>query len=215
MREPWPEGWASLGPVVAPDAVDALVDYADAVVDTAVRRANYRSRAQATKLVQKWPLPYGPTCPFATLLQRPDVWRALAARVDGPARLIAFNLVIKPPRHSLSVTWHRDGDVWASAELRGVTLWLPLDDIDADSGGVRYMPGTHLGGTTPDLDATEVLIPTPQAGEALIHDAALWHMTGANHTDRWRRALVVALAPADSPPRRESAWNEKKYPVIG
>src|SRR5262249_30643542 len=79
------------------------------------------------------------------------------------------------------------------------TLWM-LDDVTADNGALRVVPGSHRAGRLPaealaDPSAAhpDQIVLTGRAGDVLVLDAHLWHGGLANPTDRPR--------PAPPPPR--------------
>jgi hypothetical protein len=205
------DGWESLGVVASGDALSTLTGAADAGLDGAVRRARYPSREAAARVVYKWPLPVAG--PFLPWIAR-TLGAALAVRTGADLmRCVGLALVVKAPRQTFVAAWHRDVDVWPTRERRGLTLWLGLDDVDAECGGLRYLPGSHLGGDVPNIEGDPAM-PRTTAGEALVHHAALWHTTGPNRTERWRRAVVASIVPADSA-RASGEWDPRREPVFG
>jgi ectoine hydroxylase-related dioxygenase (phytanoyl-CoA dioxygenase family) len=145
---------------------------------------------------------------------------AIARELLGVASITLFqdNLIWKPPGTTECVAWHQDYAYWPLGAPRGVTLWIPLDDADAESGCLRYIPGTHrLGerratdfvagtnqpqhGELPPLDAHQregdaVSVPLP-AGAALAHDPLVWHMSPGNRSARHRRAWSLSWIHAE------------------
>ncbi len=76
--------------------------------------------------------------------------------------------------------------------LTANSLWL-LDDFTPENGGTRVVPGSHRRRRNPPADYTsepgEIRISAP-AGSVLVINGALWHSSGANHTDRERVCLI-------------------------
>lgn len=54
----------------------------------------------------------------------------------------------KPPKGGGATTWHQDSTLdWERWDEAWVcTAWLPLDDVDAESGAMWMVPGSHLWG---------------------------------------------------------------------
>jgi phytanoyl-CoA hydroxylase len=122
-----------------------------------------------------------------------------------PKNLQYFN---KPPGVGLPTPPHQDGYYFMLDPCEAVTMWLALDDVDAENGCVRYVPGSHGRGlrkhsrtqtlgfsqgivgypSTEDADL-EVAVPA-KSGDLLIHDALTIHRADGNHSaTRSRRAL--------------------------
>lgn len=139
---------------------------------------------------------------------------AAASALIGSADVVLFqdNLVWKSPG-SRRIEWHQDFSYWPLDSPTGVTFWLALDDADAENGCLRYIPGTHhLGERQPadfitgtgqparpglpplnwaDREENAVDV-SAAAGELLVHDPLVWHMSGANESTRHRRALTFS-----------------------
>lgn len=123
-----------------------------------------------------------------------------------PVNMQYFN---KPPKIGQPTPAHQDGYYFHLTPCEAVTGWLALDDVDEETGCVRYVPGSHKGadfrphgqtgvlgfsqgitdyGTPEDL-AAEKAFPGP-AGTFLMHHAKTIHLAGGNSSlSRTRRAL--------------------------
>src|SRR5690606_31749019 len=117
-------------------------------------------------------------------------------------RLFYDQIFIKDPERSHATPWHQDAPYWP-IEGEALTVWLALDAIDRESGGVRYIAGSHRWGVVyrptsrqqqdawaqldyppmPDFDAqppTDLREWTVEPGDALIHHALTIHASGSN-----------------------------------
>jgi phytanoyl-CoA hydroxylase len=123
-----------------------------------------------------------------------------------PVNMQYFN---KPPKVGQPTPPHQDGYYFHLSPCEAVTGWLALEDVDDETGCIRYVRGSHkqsqfrphgqtgvLGfsqgitdyGTADDVTA-EVAFPGA-AGTFLMHHAKTIHMAGANKSaKRTRRAL--------------------------
>lgn len=140
----------------------------------------------------------------------------LAEALVGPGIVLFSSCwVVKPPRTGRPASWHQDGGTWPLEPLEAVTLWVALDDADADNGALRVLPGSHHAGLLPhhrdDARLTTELfnVSLPEgtvdeqgavdvdlkAGDVSAHHPALIHGSGPNRSDRPRRALVVRYHP--------------------
>jgi hypothetical protein len=153
--------------------------------------------------------------------------RALAAQLLGvaPEHLEGWgHMIRKPPHGSDHVHWHQDEGYWDTAfDYTAVACWMPLDAATAESGCMRFVPGSHLGdvrrhhflnedptGTSLVVDDVEekraVLAPIPVGGASFHHCRTL-HASGPNMTDHVRRAHICEwqlppvrrARPADRP----------------
>lgn len=78
-----------------------------------------------------------------------------------------------------------------------------LDDVRADNGPPRLVPGTHRGGSIPPKNLTdprarhrdEVCITGP-AGDVLVFSSHLWHSGTANTSGRPRRVITLTYQRA-------------------
>lgn len=134
------------------------------------------------------------------------------AQVLGTTRLRFWHDQVfwKPPRHPGVVPWHQDYSYWTRTGPPGHgTMFVALDDMGPENGGLEYVPGTHRWGLLPrqdfggDLAALEAALtpaqrdafrPEPvrlRAGQAAMHHPHLVHGSRGNPTDRPRRAVVL------------------------
>lgn len=80
---------------------------------------------------------------------------------------------------------------WTPEPMVANIAWM-LDDFTDENGGTRLVPGSHLQ-PRPDAAAprqADTIAAEGPAGAILCFDGRLWHGTGANRTDRPRRALL-------------------------
>ena len=133
------------------------------------------------------------------------------ARAALGARPVLFQdlLVSKPPGTQEAVQWHQDYSYWPLASPRGLTMWVALDDADVGNGCLHYLRGSHRGGerqpadfvkgaTQPRRDdlpplhiAGEIAALEARAGDLLIHDPLVLHMSPPNISARPRRAWSI------------------------
>lgn len=134
---------------------------------------------------------------------------AIAAELIGCERVRVFHdhLIVKPPHGGSTIPWHRDLPNWPVGEPRGVSCWLALDDVPAESGAMRFMPGAHKAPITPSIDflneakdwgerASEAVAVPVCAGDAVFHHCLSWHTSPPNRTAAWRRAYITIYIDA-------------------
>lgn len=168
---------------------------------------------------------------FHDLVFQPSITQPLA-RLLGVDRLRFWHDQVfwKPPRHPGVVPWHQDYSYWTrTAPACHITLFLALDDMDEHNGALQYVPGSQRLGLLPRVafgGARDQLLPhlpphcrietaqtmTLRAGQAAVHHSHTVHGSGANRSDRPRRAIVlnymgphVRVADASAPLLRNTA----------
>jgi phytanoyl-CoA hydroxylase len=114
----------------------------------------------------------------------------------------------KPPKIGKATPPHQDGYYFMLKPMSAVTMWLALEDVDAENGWVSYVKGSHklgmrhhaftdtLGfsqgiadfGTPADLEK-EVFF-TTKPGDLLVHHALTIHRASPNTSEhRTRKAM--------------------------
>ena len=153
---------------------------------------------------------------FHDLLFLPEI-TVPCAQLLGVDRLRFFHdqVFYKPARHGGVVPWHQDYSYWTrTGPPCHITINIMLDGAAAENGGLQFVPGSHRWKLRPPVDfggPMDVLFedrsddarlrPTPvlpelRPGEASIHHSHTVHGSGANRTDRPRRAVVLNFMSA-------------------
>ncbi len=128
--------------------------------------------------------------------------------LDGPVVSRNVQYFNKPPGTSKATPAHQDGHYFMLTPCDAVTMWLALDDVDEQSGCVRYTRGSHLGGMREhgrtDIlgfsrgitdyptshDTTHEVACPASAGDLLAHHGMTIHRADANQAiGCQRRAL--------------------------
>jgi ectoine hydroxylase-related dioxygenase (phytanoyl-CoA dioxygenase family) len=160
---------------------------------------------------------------FACSMALGKVVAELAGWEDG-ARLAQDQVWAKPPG-APPLVFHRDAPYFMFEPACVVTVWLALDDMDAELGPLEYVRGSHKWGhgrvgtanqffqndffqsngllesaaakegIVKDLDI--VSMAGLRAGGLSIHDGLTWHGSGRNQSrKRPRRGLGLHFVPA-------------------
>ena len=131
-------------------------------------------------------------------------------------RVLEDNALTKDAQSGGELRWHQDYSYWPLGQPNAVTIWIALDDVTEANGAVRMAAGSQLLGerlptvfgtgasyfadrrptavrpiTDPAEAGLDVEVLELAAGEATMHHALTWHASGANSTDRPRRAAVA------------------------
>ncbi len=130
----------------------------------------------------------------------------LCADLVGPdVRLYWDQAVYKKPHTSSPFPWHQDNGYAYAEPQQYLTCWIALTDVDEDNGCPWVVPGLHKSGTLAH-HATDVglvcleqppnAVPVPAGrGSIVVFSSLTPHCTGANVTDRVRKAYIVQYAP--------------------
>jgi phytanoyl-CoA hydroxylase len=110
----------------------------------------------------------------------------------------------KPPAKSSPTYWHQDEGYWGRNLFdKGITCWIPLHDVDARNGCMHFIDRGHLDGVlthrlvegvqsdllTCDVDEARTVVCPIMRGSVTFHHSKTPHMTNANTSRRWRRAI--------------------------
>jgi len=120
----------------------------------------------------------------------------------------------KPPRDGAITYWHQDEGYWGrNLDERGITCWMPLHDVDERNGCMHFIDGGHRDGILPHAQPSHVqsdllycepdlarTVPCPiRVGSVTFHHGKMPHMTPANVSDAWRRAISTHMRVSGSP----------------
>lgn len=129
----------------------------------------------------------------------------------------------KPPGVGKPTPAHQDGYYFMLDSNEAITMWLAVEDIDEETGCVRYIKGSHADGLRPHgqtetlgfsqglLDfgprdsEREIAFPA-KPGDLLVHHALTIHRADANRsTTRSRKALgfVYFSSAANESPEKQ------------
>jgi hypothetical protein len=124
-------------------------------------------------------------------------------------------LFFKPPRHGSPKAYHQDNAYFLMhPDDHVVTAWIALDDVDEENGCLRYIDESHLGPILPSVEVPGVphdLTPDPslydikkeslarvKKGGVVFHHSKALHMSGPNHSPRWRRGYATHWCSAET-----------------
>jgi len=144
-----------------------------------------------------------------------SVCTSVARQLHGRfARLTYDHAIYKPPLNEAATPWHQDAAYAQPGEL-SVGIWVPLQDVPAESGCMRFVPGSHRSGladhsqlaseSNPSLLGAEVdesaAVACPvRAGGLVVHNVMTLHSTGPNLGASTRRVWVLNFGSQPLPP---------------
>ncbi|GAB3328117.1 phytanoyl-CoA dioxygenase family protein [Larkinella ripae] len=143
-----------------------------------------------------------------------------------PKTLEYFN---KPPRIGKPTPPHQDNYYFMLKPAEAVTMWLALEDVDAENGCVRYVTGSHQHGVRPhgrtqtlgfsqgitdfgtDDDQAQAIAFPARPGDLLIHHSMTIHWAEANRSERTRKAigLIYWARSAEEDTEAKAAYQQK------
>ena len=149
------------------------------------------------------------------------VWKNIAEQ-DYRKWLVAFGSALmdlkmefwydqflgKPPGKSVPTYWHQDEGYWGrNLDERGMTGWIPLQDVDAVNGCMHFIDAGHKLGVLPhhgvagvqsdlltcEVDERHTVVCPIKRGDVTFHHSKTPHMTNANTGPSWRKAVTNHL----------------------
>jgi predicted dehydrogenase len=151
-------------------------------------------------------------CTHPSIVQR-------VAQVMGRSEFSLFKtrFVVKLPRTDTDVAWHQDvGDRNGGFSPDGravptLAVWMGIDAISPDNGGLQVIPGSHRGlvgdynkqiksglvdsGALGQAELDRAVPVLLQPGEFIIYHGWLLHGSGANRSAHRRAGLNMRFAP--------------------
>lgn len=172
---------------------------------------------------------------FAPELLETAAWRnaraLLTALLGAEPAGMGSHMILKPAGSPLPTPWHQDEAYWdPSRHHSGISIWIPLQDVDRTSGCMHFIPGSHRGGiirhrsgnNDPRVHGLEidddgvdlsgqVACPLP-AGGCTAHGPRTLHYTSPNQGAVPRRAWIITGGLAGRPRAeiRRFPWLEAK-----
>jgi len=139
------------------------------------------------------------------LMFHPALGAALGALLDAErVRLWHDQALYKEPG-GRETDAHQDHAYWPIAEADTVTAWIPLTEIDEETGCMGYVPGSHLGdlefvdifrkpGSGVELVAKQSIEPVfvpCKPGDVIFHHGRTVHLAHPNRSERMRRVYTA------------------------
>ncbi len=130
-------------------------------------------------------------------------------------KLLYSGFITKVPGKPNQMRLHQDPTFVDETQFQALNVWSPLVDVNADNGALWIIPRSNKffdgfrGQPIRALDFSEIsqevtdkygiMLPM-KAGEVIIYDAALFHYSLANTTDKARIACASLVVPDESVP---------------
>ena len=132
------------------------------------------------------------------------------ATIGDTAYLFYDQYVVKAAEQGIKFSWHQDGGYLGFFHRPYVTVWAAVDDMTLDNGTASVMPFSKIGirtlvehirdpltgdktGYFGDEPGIPAIVP---AGSLVVFSSVTFHRSGANTTEKMRRAYVTQYSPA-------------------
>jgi len=118
--------------------------------------------------------------------------------------------VFRPKGFEGEVGWHQDMPYWTGTNKK-ISLWLSLDKVDAATGAMKMIPGSHhqviqdlekqnevFSLTIPGqyIDSSMAVSAETEIGDVVLFDSQVIHSSGPNETGRDRYTLIFTFQPS-------------------
>jgi ectoine hydroxylase-related dioxygenase (phytanoyl-CoA dioxygenase family) len=131
------------------------------------------------------------------------------ATIGDTAFLFWEQFVAKGREKGSEFGWHQDSGYVDHPHKPYINCWVPLDDVNEDNGTIYILPYPRAGTkekiehkVQPDSndrigyfgdDPGKAII--CEAGSVVVFSSTAFHRSGANNTDKMRRAYAVQFSP--------------------
>lgn len=121
--------------------------------------------------------------------------------------------------------WHQDYPFWPTDRPEGLVLWLALDPVDYQSGGLEIALKSNQTGIGPAIDLyygspqeqskkndipsfqdSCLFAPKCEAGDAVLFHPLAWHRSTTNQTESLRRVWITSWLT------ERVCWSKKNAP---
>lgn len=132
------------------------------------------------------------------------------ATIGDTAYLFWEQFVVKgTDKKGAEFTWHQDSGYVDNEHKYYVNAWIPLDDVNEENGTVALLPYS-LAGTQEKIEHKPVpgtndregyfgsekgVFANCPAGSIVVFSSTTFHRSGANNTDKMRRAWALQYSP--------------------
>ncbi len=153
----------------------------------------------------------------------------LVEPVVGPnIGLWSSAFISKAARTGKATPWHEDSAYWQGrvSDMAGIcTVWLALDEVTAENGGMKVIPGSHANGFSEYeavdsskhifgsqikaelVDEDQAVCLTLQPNECSLHEARIIHGAGPNTSDTRRAGYTMRYFPTTATVNRDHPDN--------
>jgi ectoine hydroxylase-related dioxygenase (phytanoyl-CoA dioxygenase family) len=135
----------------------------------------------------------------------PALGAALGALLDAKRVRLWHDQALYKEAGGRETDAHQDHAYWPIAEPDTITAWIPLTDVDDETGCMGYVPGSHRGdlnfvdifrkpGSGAELVAAQSVEPVfvhCHPGDVVFHHGRTIHLAKPNRSARMRRVYTA------------------------
>ena len=216
------DGYLVIKKLVPKRQCEAMLDVTQQQLKTAAEPVEYETELGYPGAPASFDAPGGKTIRrLRAAYQRDACFRHWAEDPDQVARLqqllgeaVCLTLahhncvMTKHPHFGTATGWHRDIRYWSYSRPELVVVWLALGPENAQTGGLRFIPGSHRQDIAPhQLDALDFLRPDvadnfplfaagrqveQEQGDVVFFHSKLFHAAGRNDGDMVKTSVAFA-----------------------
>lgn len=225
----WSQGYAIFAGVVPTDTLAETRHIAERLVSQRAGRADgdlldLIGDDSGDELVQPqllMPVKYAPELAASPL--RPVAWGIARHLLGDAVEYQGEHIIVKPPWSDAETPPHQDEAFWdGNVEYQAISIWIPLQPVDEDSGCMRFTSGSHrsalgrhrLHRDDPRSNSFELIDVPPlrsvpmRAGDISVHHCRTVHGACGNRRSVARYAYIYGfgLPPRPSRAARHLPW---------
>lgn len=221
------DGYLVLPGLIEPTLVAKLRDRIDAIAqgaaplpagvqkmeEPAVERGDVEVRAPGAGIRKLEGVPLATDPSIKKAAHHPYIVQVMQELIGEDLKLLRAAAMMKPPRVGSPKGLHQDAAYYPIEPQKHIAAWIALDPATEHNGCMEVLPGKHhegyqeheareydtdvvIEGTTGE-ESGLVRLPM-QPGDVLLTHCLTPHRSGANRSDLWRRALILAYMSAQS-----------------
>ncbi len=137
---------------------------------------------------------------YRRLLLEDEIARAVPQFfANKSGRLLHDHIIHKPKGNNGIVPWHQDYTYWPVDQSNGLSFWIPLEDLDEQSGVLEVIPKSHSKGEEAPVDfinnqkqfpKNDIRFLTVNKGDLVVLHSLTWHRTSENISVPQRTAYI-------------------------
>lgn len=215
-------GWSIIRGMLNPSEVEMLKAAFQSKIDRAERTSSEILYTHSevpsespgmSNLMTQWMNPHRSDGEGSTRGLASCIKQAIDSLFDEEPVLFQDFLMMKEPGHS-PFEWHQDYPFWPIDSPQGVVVWIPVQDVNSENGGLGFADGSHRLGLGPSVNlhtgkpqqssngqipaGLVAVTPDLKAGDAAIFTSLTWHRSDVNSSTEPRMAWSSIWLPSSS-----------------
>ena len=163
-----------------------------------------------------WVIPW-----FDALVRTPAIVDTVASILGPNIVVLHLDLWIKEPKTPQFIGWHQDLPYMGLDSTTEVTAWLALSPANAESGCMRFAPGTHtcavehitrfdedsIGSgheVAVEIDEENAVLAELRPGQISLHHGLMIHSSTKNDSEDRRIGIAIRYGTPEMAPKDKS-----------